>query len=291
MSFFNKRTSSGVFVKGKNGFTEYKGSIGNGSINSIAYSLGYNSDQVYSPPYTDEKKQIYVVVLEIFSRNILFVVTSNKKNYLTEKEVNKYLANLSVRKEFDNLRVNEVLTDGVENGTLTIDFLAKVLKLKNVSRFGMFYSDRIKTYLYFTNGILTDFHFDDGLFPYAKYLKEGNKTVFDMISTLAYKYWPDNDFNAQREINIQCEAWANIPDAFGNEYINLHSTENGGANLHMLRVSHYGYSIDNEFFCAINHGRYEILEQTSSDYIKYKCGNYKYVFDLKSGALVDFEMI
>ena len=229
--------------------------------------------------------------MEIFTRNIVFVVTSNKKTYLTEKEVNKYLINLSVRKEFDNLRVNEVLTDGVENGTLTIEFLAKVLNLKNVSSFGMFYSDLIKTYLYFTDGILTDFHFDDGLFPYAKYLKEGNKTVFDLISALAYKYWPGNDFSAQREINIQCEAWANIPDAFGNEHIDLHRTENGGANLHMIRVCHYGYPIDNEFFCILNHGRYEILEQINIAYIKYKCGNYKYVFDLKSGALIEFEMI
>lgn len=292
MSYFNKKTSSGVFVKGKAGFIEYKGSRADGSVNSTIYALGYHPDQIYTVYGTVGKKDlIFAVALEIFSRNVIFVLTNEKKTFLLEKEVNKFLKNLSVRKEFDNLRVNDELIQGVDNGTLSIDFLAKVLNLRNVSRFGMFYSDQIKTYLYFTDGILTDFHFDDGLFPYAKHLEAVNKTVFNYISSLAYKYWPANDFNAQREINIQCEAWANIPEAFGNEFISLHRTENGGANLHMIRVCHYGYPIDNEQFCIINHGRYQVLEQTDNDYIIYTCGNYKYEFDLKSGLLIDFTLI
>lgn len=95
----------------------------------------------------------------------------------------------------------------------------------------MFYADKINTHLYFTDGFLTDFQFNDGFFSWAKYLQEVNNTVYDRLAETACKYWPDDNFQAKREINIQCEAWNAIPDAFGNEYLYLHRTPNGSANL------------------------------------------------------------
>jgi hypothetical protein len=291
MSYFNRRTSSGIFTWNGRGYSEYKDEILDRSINGISIALGYHPDQTYSPVSRFEKNPtIFAVVYEIFTRNVIFVLTTPQTTFLTEKDVKKYLGDFSVTKEFNSLKIGDVLETGIENCTLSIEFLARVLKLKNISRNGMFYSDRIKAYLYFTNGILTNFQYDDGFFPWAKHVKEVNSTIYNWLSTLAYKYWPNDEFQAKKEINIQCEAWSAIPEAFGNEFIPLHRTENGGANLHMIRVCHYNYPITLSQFKEINHGRFEQqMEDSASGYTILKCGLFLYLFEISSELLLKAE--
>jgi len=283
--FFNKRESSGIFKPSNGGFAEYKGDIGNGSINDIRSILGYHADQVYGRGLGNGNDKINYVCFEIFTRNVVFVRTSKKVTFITQRDIDKSLGKFSVSKHFDRKEISDRLSDGIDNCSMSIGFMAKVLSLKDVSRNGMFYSEKIKTYLYFTEGFLTDFHFDDGLFPYAKDLKAVNPTVYNWIAGIAYKYWPNNDFQAIKEINTQCEAWANIPEAFGNEFIPLHRTENGGANLHMIRVCHYNYPINISQFKEINHGRFETLDDEQGN-PRFKCGKFTYLFDQNSEMLI-----
>lgn len=292
MSFFNKRKSSGIFISRGNNYVEYCGSIGDGSFNSITECLGYKSDQLHSEHlYVNSKPKIYSIFFEVFTRNIAFIITDANVTYLSQKDVNKYLKNFSIKKVFDTLQIDEILTRAVENASFDVQFLSKVLKLNNLSLNGMFYSEKIETYLYFTNGILTNFQMDDGLVPYSRHLKEVNKTIFNWISELAYKYWPNDDFKAKREINIQCEAWSRIPEAFGNKFINLHRTENGGSNLHMILVCHYGYLINLAQFDEINHGRYHISSDETSNVITIQMGTFIYYFDKFDESLLSFEQV
>lgn len=288
---FLKRTSTGVFIPNRNGFKEYKGETGNGSINDTAKALGYHQDQVYCIYNIDPKKQINFIVFEIFTRNVVCISTNPIITFLTDKDIKRYLGGFSVTKEFTTLRVNDYLLAGIENGSLPIEFLKRVLQLNNSSRNGMFYADRIKTYLYFTEGLLTNFHIDDGLFPTAKYVQEVNKTVFNWISGLAYKYWPQDSFQAKKEINIQCEAWNSIPNTLGNEFVPLHRTENGGANLHMIRVCHYNYPINIEQFKEINHGRYSLISYDQENRVAiFLLGNFKFFFDMDTCNLLRSEL-
>lgn len=293
MSYFNKRKSSGIFIPSGNGFVEYTGDIGDGSMMSIANSLGYHSDQLHSEYFSVYiKPKIFSIELEVFTRKIAFVLADANVTFITEKDINKYLKKFSATKEFNALRTDEILTSAVENGSFTAEFLSKVLHLKDISRNGMFYSEKIKTYLYFKDGILTNFQVDDGLMPYSRHIQEVNKTVFKWISELAYKYWPNDDFKAKREINIQCEAWSRIPHAFGNKFINFHRTENGGANLHMLLVCHYGIQINLNQFDEINHGRYRIDNNTDDQsLITIVMGKFRYYFDKLEENLLYFHQL
>lgn len=294
MSFFNKCKSSGVFLPSGDGFVEYKGAIGNGSIISITEALGYHTDQLHTEMFSNYvKPKIYAVSFEVFTRNIAFVLTDSSVTYLTSKDVTKYIKGFSATKEFNALRTHDILSEGVENGSLTSAFLSKALKLSDISSNGMFFSEKIKTYLHFTDGILTNFQVDDGYMPYARHIREVNKTIFNWISELAFKYWPDDDFNAKKEINIQCDAWSAIPHAFGNEFIDLHRTENGGANLHMIRVCHYGYPINLKQFIEINHGRFVEENETLRDFSGtiLLLGNFRYYFDGVTEELSFFEQL
>lgn len=291
MSYFNKRKSSGVFIPAGNGFVEYQGDIGNGSVNEFSNILGYHKDQLYSIfPSEYLKPKIWAIEIEVFTRNIAFVMTDINVTYLTRKDINKYLKGFSVAKEFNTLQIHDILTTAVENNSFTIEFLSKVLNLTGLTRNGMFYSEKIGTYLYFTNGILSDFQVDDGLMPYSRHLKEVNKTVYTWISEMAYKYWPDDDFKAKREINIQCEAWSRIPDALGNQFVYLHRTENGGVNLRMILVCHYDYQINYPQFQEINNGRFvRELDDPELDLMIIRMGKFRYYFDKKSEHLMSFE--
>ncbi|GEM65889.1 hypothetical protein SF1_38710 [Sphingobacterium faecium NBRC 15299] len=293
MSYFNKRKSTGVFLPSVKGFSEYKGEIGDGSISGITNILGYHGDQLYSIFPSDKvKPKIWAIEVEVFTRNIAFVVADTSVTYLTQKDINKHMKDFSVAKEFNALNINDILSTALENSSFTTEFLSKVLNLSGVSRNGMFYSEKIKTYLYFTNGILTNFQVDDGLMPYARYLQEVNSIIYGRISELAYKYWPKDDFKAKREINIHCEAWSRIPDAFRNKFTDLHRTENGGTNLHMLLVCHYGQDINFLQFQEINIGRFQIEQNDATeDIVAIKMGNFRYYFDKVTERLLSFDQL
>lgn len=287
---FNNRKSSGIFIPNGNGFSEYKEINSEGSINQITNAFGYHTDQIHCPSYGNPKDKIHYIGMEIFTRNIVYILANTNTTFITQKDVNKFLDGFSVTKEFDGKRVDEILNDGIDNQSLSVDFTAKVLKLEDVSDNGMFYSERIQTYLYFTDGYLSNFHFDDGLFPWARHLQKVNPTIYNWLESLAKKYRPGNDFQEKKEINIQCEAWSKIPEAFGNEFISLHRTENGGANLHMLLVCHYGYPISLNEFRELNHGRYNFITSNENQEV-YSQGRFNYTFDKETDMLIQTELM
>lgn len=88
------------------------------------------------------------------------------------------------------------------------------------------------------------------------------------------KHWPQDLFQAKKDIDIPCEAWSSIPDAYGDEFIPLLRTEDGGTNLQLIRTYHWAYPIRILQFKEINYGKYEIvIEELENNTISFKCGN------------------
>lgn len=290
MNYFGRK-SSGVFIPSDKGYREVVDVPDNHSINDLTLHFGYNLDQVETTmPKVLGKSKIHLIAFEVFTRNIVYIMTDRKVTFLTEKDISKELQGFSVNKHYDSLRIKHILETGIENETLSVDYLAKVLKLVNVSRNGMFYAIRIKAYLYFTNGLLTNYQYNDGLFPWAKHLQEVNKWVFEALSGAACKYRADDDFLAQKEINMQCEAWGNIPDAFDNEFVSLHWYENKYANLYMLRVVHYQYPITKAEFMELNYGRFQVMENVASGECLLRHNRFDYRFS-EDGSLLNIQRV
>lgn len=288
MGYFTK-TSTGIFIPSSNGFVEYSSDQGNGSYNSIIESLGYQPSQAYSPIFSD--RDINNIFFELFTRNIICIFTNKKVTRVSDRTIKRALGDFSVNKYFDGLEITEVLSEGIEQKSLDISFLARVLNLNNTTRNGFFYAEKIKTYLHFAEGKLTDFHFDDGLFHWAKYLKSHNREFFELFVASAKKYWGNNDFQAKKEINLQCDAFSRIPNGMKNEYLSLHRTENGAVNFYMLLVCHYSLTISLEQFMEINHGRFKPDIAQNQDEEVYRCGKFIYFFSCASGHLLRTERI
>lgn len=279
------KTSTGVFIADGNGYRQAPAEMAALSFLGCAEYMGYHPDQLHFY-YESKSQKITSIAFEIFTRNIVFLHTDKKVTFIDSRELKKAMEAFSVAKHYTSGDIMQILESGIENESLSADFLAKVLNLANVAHNGMFYSQKIKTYLYFTNGKLSNFQYDDGFSARAKELKQVNRTVYDILAKAAYKYRPNDEFSAQKEINIQSEAWATIPQAFSNEFIPLHRYDGGLVNLHMIKVTHYQYPMNRAEFMDLNYGRYQVIAGNGTGDVILRLNRFNYRFN-QSGNLIE----
>src|SRR5882762_8725220 len=96
------KKSSGIFIPYGNGFVELTDTVENTSLNGIAQHLGYQIEQiyVYFGDFSDKNK-IKQVVLEVFSKNIIYVYTDHTLTEINSKDVDYFLRDYSIAEIFD----------------------------------------------------------------------------------------------------------------------------------------------------------------------------------------------
>ena len=271
-----------IFIPTETGFELVENITGNGSINSVCEYLGYAIAP--SDTYTfwndyDENSKIQYVALELFSRNVAYIATKSHVNSIDKKSVYHFLDNLTDKEVYDSYTVEDKLKEAIEAKSFTIDFLAKSLDLDTAEDNGIYYSDKLGMYLYFTNGILTDYQGADGLGIWAKTWKQVRPDLLEQYQRVATYYWGENLKAALNEINTQATAWASTPEAMGNKFVGLHTDNFGSVNFEMLLVCHYNREISLHNFLIINHGRYEKISKENHNISNYKLGFFLYSFD------------
>ena len=276
-----KKQSSGVFVQDGDGYSEMMELPGNGSINDINLHLGYRPSQVFG--YFDTKRKdtgIILVSVEIFTKNIVFVLTEKSVVTLGAADMADYFTSFTFETVFPSYVAEPILKQGIEDKSLTFEYLSRVLMIKDGDPDGLVYVERLELYLYFIDGILVDFQASDGLNEWAKLWKQKNRQFLLDYYRVAQLHWPGRTDQILAEINAQADAWAGIPNAIDNEYIPLHTTSHGTVNFVMLRVCHYTHTMSFDEFATINHGRFVPVGHDI-----YQVGRFAYTFD-REGDLV-----
>jgi len=270
----SSKKSSGIFIPQNGGFAELTNEIENTSIIGISHFLGYHEDQIHTY-HTDynENEDIMNVVFEVFTNNIIFVLTKSTCSKVSSRDVSHRIRSFKWEEEYDSYTVNDILEKGVANKSLTLEFLARVLDFDGNEPTGIFPVQAIGCYLYFNEGVLTDFQSLDGLDTWAKYFQQLNSTTITLQETHARKYWGNNPTQIIKEVNAQSDALAGVPELFKNKFAPLHKTESGTINFVMLLVCHYNRAIGLPEFLEINHGRYQFINDTV-----YRLGNFIYEF-------------
>lgn len=285
-SFFRKKTSTGTFIpNSKSGFAEFT-NTNYTSFNELAELLGYTGESLhcYIPRnWNPESSAIQMILVEAFTRNIVCVKTLKSVSRLTDSMVKAVMKYFDLKEEYSSVVVADVLTRGIENRSLSIGFLARVLNIQEPSQNGVFYVESLGLYLYFNNGVLVDFSPSDGLNQWAKHWNSLNPAFIAKYEALARTYWGDNRSKVIQEVNVQAEALTNVPDTFNNEYADLHRTEHDTVNWFMLLATHYTMPITLPLFLDINHGRYDPI---SEELGAYQAGKFIYRFD-QEGRLVE----
>lgn len=273
--------SSGVFIPDGNGYSEMTKLPGKGSINDINLHLGYHPSQVFG--YFDTKKKdagIMIVSVEIFTQNVVFVLTDTSILTLSAEDIADYLGNFTFETVFPSYVAEPILQLGIEDKSLTFEYLSRVLEIQDGDPDGLIYVPKLELYLYFIDGLLVNFQASDGLNEWAKLWKQKNREFLLDYYRVAQFHWPDRTDRILAEINAQADAWAGIPNAFNNEYMPLHTTRHGTVNFVMLRVHHYTHIITFEEFTTINHGRFVPVGLDT-----YQVGRFEYTFG-EEGYLV-----
>ncbi|MEI6950367.1 hypothetical protein V9K67_24510 [Paraflavisolibacter sp. H34] len=279
---FKKKESSGIFIPDQTGFAELKDEIKNSSINGIAEHLGYHPDQAHSYfGNFDQNADVKHVIVEIFTKNIVFVLTQTTVTQLNKRQVDHFLRDFELSEVFDSITTRDILQEGIQNKSLKIDFLSRVLSIQDPDPNGLFYIESIGLYLYFFDGFLVSIQSSDGLSHWAKHFKQLNPQFIGQYEHVAKLYWGNNLPKVINEINIQSDALADLPDGMKNHYIHLHETKFGTINFAMLHVCHYNKEISLRDFREINHGRFQ---QTGP--FEYVVDRFKYEFE-EDGTLLN----
>ena len=291
-SFFKKKDdrkeSSGFFVPDGNKFIEATG-LENLSINKIAEKLGYHTDMTYHHLVGYEQTdEIQSIIFEVFTTNIIFIITSKKVLSLPPYKVQGILIQLSWHDLYDSHTIKSTLEDAIEHESLTIDFMQKVLNLNDNDPNCVLFSEKLGYYLYFSEGVLVDFQTSDGLNEWAKEWNLINPNLVASYEKEAVYYWGEGKpHKILKEINAQADAYANVPCmAWQNPLNEMHTSEFGNINFVNQLVAHYGKEISLKEFKEINHGRYEVISSVEEE-VSLKIG--RFVYEFSDGEIINVD--
>lgn len=285
---FRQRFGTGIFIPLEGSFQEHGKELANRSTNAIAVDLGYHPDQIHIFLGTfDPHGDIRQVAVEVFTKNVVFVLTKPSISFLSPSTVRTFMEDFVWGEQYDSLITDSILDEGITRKSLSVAFLARVLDISEPAANGVFYVEKLGKYLYFNNGCLTAYSAADGLNKWARMWREISPEYLGRYELAACRYWANDMQKITEEINLQATAFSNVPAGFLNKFIQYHTTEFETVNFVMLMVCHYNKTITLGEFENINHGRYELLDTNDSNKVFFRQGRFRYSF-LLSGELLDF---
>ncbi|MHA8061183.1 hypothetical protein PQG22_07890 [Aquirufa beregesia] len=244
---------TGIFKLEGDRLVEFDNLPGDGSINSIIISCGYELSQVHIV-LTFDSKVIEFIGFKIFSKEVVFAKVKQEKDNLDLKVLKREIAKIDWDYEYSSHTVLDILNNGIEANSLSFEFLSSVLELKKDGD-SLYQSPQLELYLNFRTGKLENFTSLNWLNADSQWLKKINNGMFDAILNEAFQYH-FSEIEAMEEVNLQCLAIRKIPNAINNEFIPLHIKPNRNINFYNLFVTHYDSNIYVDEFKIVNKGRF-----------------------------------
>lgn len=263
----SSKRKTGIYVKQGQTLAELEVLPGEGSINDITISLGYNINQVHTV-FLFDSKFVSNIGVKIFTKEVVFVLTENGVTDLNINQLNKELNKIDWDFEYSSSVIESILSEGIEDQNLSFDYLSSIINLVPKTD-SIFHTKKLDLYLHFEDGILSKYTSADGYSASSKWLKSMNSQMFESMLNEARRY-QNSEMEIINEVNNQCDALQSIPNAIGNDYINEHVNPSGNYNFYNLWVAHYQPKIDMSDFMKMNSGRYVELSKTEikvNDYV------------------------
>lgn len=280
--------STGVFVPVNGTYIMDSKAPASASFNEIGEYFGYHPNQLhfYLGNY-DTGDDIYGVGYEYLTEKIVFVSTKSHVHELSASKVREYTSGFDPETEYDNPSVTEQLKEAIRNRSFSNKFASGIFNLP-IGEDSITDVPLIGMYLYFNNGVLTDFQSSDGFNEWAKELRQLNPQWMKAFERVAQKYWGNDVPHIVQELNLQASAYADLHNGLKNQFLPLHEAEGGTYNFKMLLVTHYSLPLSLDQFKTINHGRYrQVNDKNETGLQKFTFGKFLYEFDV-DGLLVNF---
>ena len=220
-----------TFVPQNGGFVKLD--IGSMSFNDMAVHLGYHPDQLrFFSNYDDAS--YYWVAYKIFTNEIVNVATSHDS--LTAGMLQKHTAEYKAK--YDSGDIEDILEKGIENASLSSEYLAHVLNLSAIDPNGSIVAPSLGYELVFMDGKLIGYNSSDGFNKWAKLIKETNPKLFSNYVVAVRKRGGTEEM-IREEINAQGDAFAAIPQGLLNPLIARYTLSDGTIDFVQLKTTHY----------------------------------------------------
>lgn len=286
----------GVFIKKDNQWTLCKDIEEGGSTNSDLEALGFDNNQFYSYTnynlpydYGENSDNILTVCLKVMTEDIICVITCPARKTLTDEEVLYYMKDFDFANDYSRFSMESDLDSAIIKHNYSIQFVAEALGLKFSPDDKSLHSDRFKYNFYFEGGFLTGYEISDGYNREAHEMKEQGSWIYDLIEKHAINYHGSNEDAMINEINIQANAFQNLPGGITNKYKESFKNADGSYNFRMLLVAkyqgtEYEMGINYEECKCICHNELKFegnTEEGLDKLVKYRYRDYVLTFDEK----------
>lgn len=286
----------GVFVKQGNQWVKMTNIEEGGSTNDNLLALGYDHNQFYSYtnynlPYDWDENgdNIICVCLKVMSEDIICVITCPGRISLLDAEVDHYMQDFNFAQEYSLYSLESDLDSAIAEHNYSIEFVADALGISYSPDDTLLYSSRLKYNFIFENGYLVDYELADGYNREAHDLKNSSSWIYDVIESHAKNYHGSNGDAVINEINIQSQAFYNLPGGINNHFLSEFANADKSYNFKMLLVanyqdSEYEHGINYEDCKCICHNELKFegnIEEGLDKLVKYRYRDYLLTFDDK----------
>ncbi|MFC0264783.1 hypothetical protein [Fontibacter flavus] len=263
---------TGIYKVVNSELIELKETPGNGSINDIIKSIGYETSQIHTLLLFDSTK-FESIGVKVFTKEPVYVLMKSSDLKADYNSIIKELNKVDWNFEYASDAVEYILEEGIAERSLSYEYLSSLMKITQENE-NVYHAPELGLFFYFEEGYLSNFSSSDWMNTSSKWLYELNRTLFEEIKSEALQYHK-NEIEAMEEVNLQCHALRNIPQAIKNEFIPLHVKPNGNINFYNLFTAHYGMGIiEIDEFKLVNKGRYKKVKDNLLE-----VGGFFYEFD------------
>lgn len=266
-----------AFIPTNNGYKQVD--MTGKSINDMARDLGYETNMFYVYSDYNKKCDITGIVFKSFSNQVLFVLSEDIASDLTDQDVNSYLDNYEIKKEYDHHDYESDLNEGVARHNLTYKFLSDAIENESNDKTKII-DERYKYELTFANGYLVSYTNLEYYNAYAKDFREIHPRDFAAMEYEASEYWGDDKEKAANEINEQVRCSRNLPLESFNKYPTMseYNIRGGYRNFKLIYVLEQLGSITLRELKDFTHGKVRRLTdeaKKNENYGEYHVYEYK----------------
>lgn len=204
------------------------------SFNDTVTRFGFHPNQVRAHRNADVD-EIYWVGFKIFTNEVVAIAAG--VDHLDQELLSRCISDYSTR--YDSYDIEEILDDGILNGSLSADFLSSVLGFERIEPNGSIDAPSLGYELVFLDGKLAGYKPSDGLSVWAKSMKENNPKLFASYLLSGRKRWNNDEDRVRAEINAQADAFADIPQGFLNPHITEFQQSDGTIDFLGLMNRYY----------------------------------------------------
>lgn len=255
-----------LFIRFDGSFFEGSLKNPNCSIAEAAESTLYPGIKSYS--YTNFEKldgDIIAVYFKSFSNDVIGVLTNGQKSNISESELNEYLSDFRYDDHIFGFDIESTLDKGIQEKSINFDFMCEALNMNTPFNHTLIDTFNGYTYQFDDSKILVGYSSLTGQNQWSKYFERINPELIRDMYQYALEYWGDDIDAINKEVNLHCEALANIPQSVNNPLIPYFQIGNRIVNLAIINLILTGKGLNMDDFLNLTRDGVEIISITPTD--------------------------